>query len=53
MSNLPEPKKARIYEVVVECWTYNKTGPRKTYSHTIKYPGHAEFFGEEDVTPSA
>lgn len=37
---------ARIYEVVIETVTYNKSGTKIDYSHTIKYPGHKEFFDE-------
>lgn len=36
----------RIYEVVIETVDYNKTGTKINYSHTIKYPGHEEFFDE-------
>jgi len=44
-----EPAKPRVYEVVVQTFTYNKKGGRKmNYSHTIKYPGWEEFFAEED-----
>jgi hypothetical protein len=43
-----EPAKPRIYEVVVQTFTYNKKGGRKmNYSHTIKYNGWEEFFEEE------
>ena len=36
----------RIYEVVIETVDYNKSGTKINYSHTIKYPGHQEFFDE-------
>lgn len=39
--------KPRIYEVTIETVDYNKSGRKINYSHTIKYPGWAEFFGEE------
>ena len=35
---------ARVYEVVIETVDYNKTGAKINYSHTIKYPGHEDFF---------
>jgi hypothetical protein len=37
----------RIYEVVIETVDYNKSGTKINYSHTIKYPGHEEFFADE------
>jgi hypothetical protein len=38
--------KTKVYEVVVKSIQYNKTGPKVTYSHTIKYPGWEDFFEE-------
>ena len=38
---------ARIYEVVIETYDFNKSGTKINYSHTIKYPGHKEFFDED------
>ena len=38
---------ARVYEVVIETVDYNKAGTKINYSHTIKYPGHEEFFADE------
>lgn len=44
-----QPKKPRIYEVVIQTFTYNKKGGRKmNYSHTIKYDGWDEFFAEDE-----
>lgn len=43
----PVAGKPRIYEVVIETVDYNKTGTKINYSHTIKYPGHEEFFADE------
>jgi hypothetical protein len=42
------PRKPRIYEVVVETYRYNQTGRTRNYRGVIKYPGWAEFFGEDD-----
>lgn len=43
-----EPAKPRVYEVIVQTFTYNKTGRKMNYNHTIKYPGWEEFFSRED-----
>jgi len=46
--NSRQAAKPRIYEVVIQTFTYNKKGGRKmNYNHTIKYPGWEEFFREE------
>ena len=44
----PLAGKPRIYEVKIETVDYNKSGRKINYSHTIKYPGWAEFFEEEN-----
>lgn len=41
--------KPRIYEVVIETVSYTKGGRRVNYSHTIKYPGHQEYFDEVEL----
>lgn len=41
-----QPNKPRVYEVVVQTFTYNKSGRKMNYNHTIKYDGWDEFFAD-------
>jgi hypothetical protein len=42
-----KPGKHKIYEVVIQTFTYNKSGRKMNYNHVIKYPGWEEFFEED------
>jgi hypothetical protein len=48
----PQAGKPRIYEVVIETWSYTKSGAKCNYSHKIKYPGWNEFFNDDEDTES-